>query len=707
MFVPSYWPVRKPFIVVILALALFVAAGASSVSASRQQAAPQAAASATEILWDTWGVPHIFAGSLEHALYAFGWAQMQSHGDLVLRLYGQARGRGAEYFGEPYADADRWVRTMGVPRRAAEWAKLQNPEVRAPLAAFVAGVNAWAAQHPDRLSGEVKAVLPITVEDILAHVQRVVHFTFLANSQMIDGQTRRWSDAGSNTWAVAPSHSASRHALLLANPHLPWSDFFMWYEAQLVTPDTTAYGAALVGMPFPGIAFNDRLGWSHTNNTIDGADLYELQLSGSGYAWDGGVRAFETRTETMKIRQADGSMRQETLTIRESVHGPVVRALPGKALALRVAGLDQPNVMSQYWHMIRSKSLAEFEAAERPLQMPFFTVMYADRDGHIMHLFGGRTPKRPAGNYDWSGIVPGTSSATLWTATHSYDELPRVVDPADGWLQNANDPPWTTTIPAVIDPNAFPRYMAPRGMALRPQQSARLLMSDPSIAFDRFGEYKHSTHVLLADRVLDDLIAAARTAGGPAAEAAAVLEKWDRSVDADSRGAVLFEAWYRQASRGGNIFAVRWSEADPVATPRGLANPAAAATALATAAAQVVKTRGALDVPWGAVYRLRVGGRDLPANGGPGELGIFRVLGFADDADGKMRAVSGDSYVATIEFGDTVRARTLVSYGNASQPGSPHVGDQTELFAKKQLKTAWLVRADIEQHLERREIVRR
>ena len=347
-------------------------------------------------------MPHIFAPDLDNALYAFGWAQMQSHGDLILRLYGQARGRGAEYWGAEYADADRWVRTMGVPARAAKWVQEQNAEVRGPLASFVAGINAYAKIHADRLAGNMKVVLPVTAEDVLAHLQRVIHFTFLSNPQQIDAIGRRWNDAGSNTWAVAPARSASGHALLLANPHLPWTDLFTWFESQIVTPGMTGYGATLVGSPSLAIAFNNRLGWSHTNNTIDGADLYELQLSGDGYRWNDEVRAFDTRVETMKIRQPDGTLKEERLTIRESVHGPVVRTLPTKALALRVAGLDQPNLISQYWNMIRSQSLAEFEAAERPLQMPFFTTMYADVDGHIMHLFGGRTPVRPAGNYDWS-----------------------------------------------------------------------------------------------------------------------------------------------------------------------------------------------------------------------------------------------------------------------------------------------------------------
>jgi acyl-homoserine-lactone acylase len=243
-------------------------------------------------------------------------------------------------------------------------------------------------------------------------------------------------------------------------------------------------------------------------------------------------------------------------------------------------------------------------------------------------------------------------------------------------------------------------------MGLRPQQSASLLMADQSITFDEFGQYKHSTRMLLADRVLGELISAAKAAGGVAGDAAAVLEKWDRCADAGSRGAVLFEAWFRLARRV-QIFATPWSEADPLNTPKGLANAPAAVQALVQAADEVVKARGALDVAWGDVYRLRLAGRDLPANGGSGDLGIFRVLGFAEDKDGKMRATSGDSYVATIEFGPTVRAKTLISYGNASQPGSPHIADQLELFAAKQLKTAWLTRADIEKNLERKEPIRK
>src|SRR6187431_438431 len=158
-------------------------------------AAPQTAASSTtDVLWDRWGVPHIFAPNLNESLYAFGWAQMESHGDLLLRLYGQARGRGAEYWGVNYADTDRWVRTMGVPARATKWAAAQAPDVRGPLMAFVAGLNAYARAHADRLSAEVQVVLPVNLDDVVAHLQRVVLFAFVANPQSLDAQMKRWAD---------------------------------------------------------------------------------------------------------------------------------------------------------------------------------------------------------------------------------------------------------------------------------------------------------------------------------------------------------------------------------------------------------------------------------------------------------------------------------------------------------------------------------
>ena len=660
-----------------------------------------------EILWDRYGVPHVFADSAEGLAYGLGWAEMRNHADLILRLYGEARGRAAEYWGEDYLEGDRWVRRMGIARRASGWVATLEDGERQILDAFVAGVNEYARAHADSVADEVEAVLPVEAADVMAHVQRVIVFEFVASRDAVDGAVDRWTP-GSNAWAVGPSRSASGHAMLVANPHLPWRGFYRWFEAHLAGAGVDGCGATLVGMPMLAIAFNDALGWTHTVNTLDGQDLYELTLEGDGYRWADAVRPFEVTEEILKVRTAGGSLREERLGVRRSIHGPVVAERDGKALALRVVGLDESHVLGQYWDMIRARSLMEFEAAVSRLQMPFFTVMYADRDGRIMHLFGGRTPVRPDGDWRWSGVVPGSGPETLWTTTLAYARLPRVVDPASGWLQNANDPPWTTTFPPAIDANDYPRDVAPRFMSFRAQRSARMLDEDDNITFDELVAYKHSTRMELADRLLDDLLPLATARGGVVAEAAAVLERWDRSADRESRGAALFERFWRKYvafTEETGPFATPWREDAPRTTPDGLKDPVEAVRALQAAALELDLERRPLDVAWGELHRLRLDDVDLAANGGPGDLGIFRVVSYREDDDGRDAGAGGDSYVAVVEFASPVRALALLVPGNASQHGSPHRTDQLRLFSDKRLRPVWRTRAEIEANQEMRERV--
>jgi acyl-homoserine-lactone acylase len=434
------------------------------------------------------------------------------------------------------------------------------------------------------------------------------------------------------------------------------------------------------------------------------------------------VRAFAADTQTLRVRRADGTLGTEVLVVRRSVHGPVVREAGGKALAIRVAGLDRLQAVEQWWRMGRARTLAEFERALAMRQVAGQNTTYADADGHVLYFYG-TVADRPGGDAAaWAGVVRGDTSATLWTDVLPYARVPRVLDPPAGFVQNANDPPWFATYPAALDPAAFPAHVAPRGLQLRPQRSLRLLLADSSLTFDELVAYKHDTRLELADRVLDDLLAAARAdparppaapadacppdAAGARCRAVRALAAWDRTADPGSRGGVLFAQWFMEYGRrtaGRGPFATPWSAADPLATPRGLADPAAALAALDAVAARVQARFGDPAVPWGDVYRLRRDAVDLPSNGGSGALGIFRVTTMEPSADGRLVAAGGDSYVGAVEFGRPLRARTLVGYGNASQPGSPHRTDQLALYARKALRPAWRTRAEVERHLEARE----
>lgn len=348
----------------------------------------------SEILWDTYGVPHINARDRRGLARAFGWAQMRNHADLMLRLVAQARGRAAEYLGPAYLDDDRWVWTLDMPGHAQRLLAAQPADMRAHIDAFIEGINAFARENPTLVSDSVRGILPVTSVDILAHLDRLQYAAFLAGRERARDDTRAWAERGSNAWAIAPRHSASGNTLLVATPHLPWSDMFTWTEVQYVAPGVNVYGAATVLSPVIQIGFNDALGWTHTVNTQDGQDLYELTLSGDGYRWDGRIEPFEKSDHVIRIRQSDGSFQSETLHVRRSVHGPVVAEKQGKAIAMAVVGMHGPELpfpLVQWWNMGRATRFDAFLAAIKPNQISGQNITYGDRDGHIMVFYrGGR-----------------------------------------------------------------------------------------------------------------------------------------------------------------------------------------------------------------------------------------------------------------------------------------------------------------------------
>ncbi|MEJ2005524.1 MAG: penicillin acylase family protein, partial [Cyclobacteriaceae bacterium] len=220
--------------------------------------------------------------------------------------------------------------------------------------------------------------------------------------------------------------------------------------------------------------------------------------------------------------------------------------------------------------------------------------------------------------------------------------------------------------------------------------------------------YKLSTRVESADRLLDDLFEAIdNSASEKAKEAKAVLENWDREADAESIGMVLFQKWagkwniWNQAN-----YDIPWSADAPVTSPDGIADPERAVQILEDAVDEMKTQFGRIDVPWGDFYRLRYRDIDMPANGADGSLGVFRVAWPGSGDETHLYVGGGDSWVGIIEFDEKPRAKVLLSYGNATQEGSPHAGDQLKLFAEKRFRDAWYSREDIEMNTAKTEVRR-
>jgi len=679
--------------------------------------AASSAVAAPEILWDKYGVPHIFAATREQMFYAHGWAQAQAQGDLLLLLYGESRGRAAEYWGPSHLDLDRWVQLNDVPERAKTWYAAQDPTFRKYMDEFARGINDFASAHPDAIAAQYRVVLPVTGVDVVGHSLRAVHYMYMGSLERmrreVNAALRSREQArtifpeipditpGSNTWAIGPPRSASGNPMLIINPHLAWGDtFYRYMEVHLVGPGYDLYGAPQIGFPTPVVGFNRRTGWGRTVNTIDTVDFYQLTVKGDQYEFDGHFHPFEQASKVLKIKQPDGSFAEEKLEILRSVQGPVVYNEKGLTVAMRVAGLDRPKMLEQWFRMGEAQNLTQFKDALKMMAVPMWNANYADADGHIMMVFDGLVPKRSTGDVKfWSTVVAGNTSKTMWTEYHSFDDLPKSIDPPSGFNQNVNEPPWFMTQP-LLDSSKYPPYWSSTDIGaslFRAKRSLRLLTEGPKISYQQMLANKLSTRVEMADAVLPDLLKAA-----PDSEAKRVLANWDRSTETTSRGAVLFKTFADKYRIEAHL-RVQFDPQHPLDSAYGLADPAAAVKALAAAAEECQKKYGKLDIPWGEVNRYASGNADLPADGGPPRLGIFRTIDFGKTVGNRNYATHGETFVCAIEFAAKQNAQCSLSYGNFSQPGSIHLEDQLPLMVEKKLHPVWRDRKEIEANLEKRE----
>ncbi|MBS1875992.1 MAG: penicillin acylase family protein [Acidobacteria bacterium] len=703
-----------------------------------------------EILWDKFGVPHIFAASTTSMFYLFGYAEVEAHGDLLLHTLGQSRGRGAEYFGPGHQDAhlktDRWIWLNEIPARAAGWLARQTPEFRGYLDAFAAGINA-AASKPGAVSDEVRQVLPITALDLIEHEQHFYNFEFVANRSLMAPPAPRGESAtaqlrpaafepspediadGSNGWAIGPAHSSSGKSMLLMNPHLAWGGESTYFEIHLTAPGVDLYGATQIGVPSLRFVMSDHHAITNTVNTNNGRLLYRIVEAPGGYKFDGKVIPYGKASYPIRIKQPDGSFKTETLEVLKTVHGPVIRRdTDGSPIALWVAGLDRPFLLDQVYRMSVARTFAEYQTQLKRQQIPMYNILYADREGHIEYLFNAAVPRRSEGDWAfWSRPVPGDTSRLLPKGTLSYDELPKLIDPPSGYVQNSNEPPWDAGWPTMLKPSDYPPYVAPTGASFRSDRSLRMLSEDPKISFEMLLTKKLSTRAEAADRLLPDLLSAVETYGSARAKRAAeVLKAWDRQAEADSRGTLLFWTWATRfgmpgpAPASAHNFAQPIEVDKPLTTPSGLRDPKAAVDLLDAAAEALEKKYGALDKPWGEFLRLQLNqqsagpaaaakrgaplnGIDLPGNGGPGAIGIFRVVTPGPEQGGTATPVHGDGFTLAVEYSQPMKVKALVSYGDCSQPECKHHTDQLQLFENKQWRDVWRTRKAVEANLERAE----
>jgi acyl-homoserine-lactone acylase len=651
---------------------------------------------------DTYGVPHILGETEEAAAFAHGFVTAEDHIGVLARLLLRAKGEQAAQFGPEYSADDLRVQELGIYQLAHDRFSELPPLTQLILDAYADGYNFYLKQHADRAPEWAK---PITGMDVLAHTRYVLLVEFGLNLR--DRSNAVMEQKGSNVWALGRGRTGSGRGILLANPHLLWKDSSIFQEVHIRVPGRiNVSGATLIGFPVVAIGFNEHLGWSHTVNQIRTDDVYELILDPkdhSRYQYEGSWLPLKAKRFSIRVKTSSG-MEVRPSTRMWSHYGPVIRFEGDRAYSQKSANLDIVDAITEWQRMGKSKSLAEFRAALNMQSLPMFNVAYADREGNVLYLYNGRIPIRPAG-YNWAGVMPGNTSESEWYGLHPVSELPQLLNPPNGYVQNCNDAPWYVNLHHFLEARKFPDYIGGSELQMRGQLSMQMLEASTEATLDQIIRNKFNEKLLLADRVKAELIAMAREskAGGTdLAEAASVLQDWDNRASTESRGAMLFVQWWDEYERNARpIFKTTWNAKAPLSTPSGIGDTRHALTALLLAARTLRDQYGSLEVRWGDVHRLRRGVVDVPLGGAASAYGAFRVISYRRDKDGKLVGVGGDSYVLAVEFTEMPIAYSIVAYSGSSDPQSPHFADQSEQFARGRLKRAWFSEEDIERHLER------
>ncbi|MFJ3232446.1 penicillin acylase family protein [Streptomyces sp. NPDC086787] len=369
---------------------------------------------------------------------------------------------------------------------------------------------------------------------------------------------------GSNSWVVSGAHTITGKPLLANDPHLAPSLPSVWYQMGLHCRTVSAKcqydvaGYTFAGMPGVIIGHNGDIAWGMTNSEVDVTDLYLEKLSGDGYLYDGKVKPFTSRTETIKVAGGDS----KKIVVRETADGmpllsdrddellkvgrkaEVKTEAPdrgdGYGIALKWTALEPGTSMDAVFAMDRAADWKGFRAAAKLFDVPSQNLIYADTAGNIGYTLPGRIPTRAKGD-NGSVPAPGWTSRYRWTGYIGQNKLPYEYNPARGYIVTANQ--------AVVSKDAYPYTLTTDwGYGTRSQRITDLIESKikggGKISTDDMRQMQLDNSSQIASRLVPMLMKI-NLKDDDVRQAQKLLEGWDYTQDADSAAAAYFNAVWR------------------------------------------------------------------------------------------------------------------------------------------------------------------
>jgi acyl-homoserine lactone acylase PvdQ len=674
------------------------------------------------IIRDDWGIAHVYGKTDADAVFGMEYAQAEDDFNRVETNYINAMGRLAEAEGERALYQDLRMKLFIDPVELKKEYAASPAWLRTLMNAFADGLNFYLAEHPEVKPRVIKRFEPwmamsFTEGSIGGDIEKVnlnqlaAFYGKVAVSPPPAEEEFEPEPTGSNGMAIAPANTVDHHALLLINPH---TSFYFRSELQMVSDQgLDAYGAVTWGQFFCYQGFNDHAGWMHTSSGVDAVDEYleTVTKKGDGYVYKyGSEERPVTAQEIVVPYKTDQGMAEKKFTVYRTQHGPIVREANGKWVAIRLMQ-EHIKALEQSYTRTEARDYKQYLQSMELKANSSNNTIFADADGDIAYFHGNFIPRRDP-SFDWTRPVDGSNPATEWKGLLSTGETPHLLNPKSGWLYNSNNAPWSAAGPSSPKKEDYPAYVETGGESARGLHAVRVLENKKDFTLDSLIAAAYDSYLTWFEKPIPALLKAwdatpdsdplkARTA-----EQIALLRHWDLRWGVDSVPTSLAIFWADQARRSGG--GRRGGGGAIENAPAGQL-----LQALAAASDQLARDFGTWKTPWGEINRFQRLNDDIAPHfddkgasipvGFPsatwGSLASFGARAYPGTK--KWYGASGNSFVAVVEFGKTVRARAVTAGGESGDPKSPHFNDQAQRYATGALRDVYYYRSQLQGHTER------
>ena len=691
------------------------------------------------IIRDNWGIAHVYGKSDADAVFGMEYAQAEDDFNRIETNYIVALGRESESEGDTAIWRDLRARLYADPDSLKAAYNRSPVFLRKLMDAFADGLNYYLYTHKEVVPRTITRFEPwmalsFTEGSIGGDIEKIDLArlkTFYSSDPSVAArastvevaQASESPDAeprGSNGIAIAPKNTLNGHSLLYINPH---TSHYFRSELQMSSEEgLNAYGAVTWGQIFIYQGFNERAGWMHTTSGVDNIDTFLETVARTGTKWTyrhgKQVIPMATRTINIPYRTASG-VSSRTFTAYFTRHGPVVAREGDKWLSVSLMW-NPVNALTQSYTRTKAHNLAEFLKIMELHTNASNNTLYADADGNIAYLHSNYIPRRD-NSLDWTKPVDGSDPKTDYKGVLSLSETPNAINPASGWVYNSNNWPWSAAGPSSPKRSDFPTYVE-RGMWEMPRgyHALKLLPGHSNFTMSSLTEAGYDSWLPSFAMMLPqlfkgyDALPASDERRASLAKPIELLRGWDDrwSVQSTATSVAVFWGERALARVAAPAAALKLSGDDYIA--QGHAEPSVLLQSLADGIAQLQRDFGSWQTAWGDINRFqRISPAIQPsfddskfsipvpfASARWGSLASFGARPYPNTK--KWYGTSGNSFIAVVEFGDSVRARAVTAGGESGHADSPHFTDQAAAFAMGALREVYFYRNAVDAHAERR-----